>query len=104
MTESLQDRKVKFQQYIEQAEAFEEDDDHVAAVKAYRKALPYSLHKQDSDKIQKKIQKLQSLAGYVSGMPAAEERSNKGLIWGLVGSSILLLLIAVAVVVVFKPF
>jgi len=99
--ETLEARKEKYRQYLSQAEAFEDDEEMGKALKAYREALKYALHKKDAEQIQAKIIKLQDMMGYVSGMLNAETLSQDdsgggGLKIVLIVAGVLLLLAALA--------
>lgn len=95
--ETLESRKAKFREWMDKATAYEEDDEIPKALKAYREALKYSLHKKDSDFIQQKIQRLRDTQEFVNGVPESKS-GNPMLLWGSIGAVALLILLAGAVV------
>jgi hypothetical protein len=104
--ETLEQRKAKYREHMGKAEQFEEDEEFSPAIKHYREALKYSMHKKDTDHIQQKITKLKNLSGYVSGMLAEgreEKPMNKSLIWGIAGL-VGVVVVALAVIIMLKPF
>lgn len=94
--ETLEQRKAKFKQHLEQAVELEEDEDMLSAIKHYREALKYSLHKKDSDHIQQKIQNLQKTAELVTGMSGESQNSGSKLPLILAGVVLLLIVAGLA--------
>ena len=103
--ETLEQRKAKYRKHMENAVGFEEEKDLTNAYKEYSKALPYCLHKKDSDYLQKKIQDLKDKHQYVNSMQDSSSQGGNSKLFLFVGLGILLVIaIAAAVVLVLKPF
>ena len=100
--ETLESRKAKFREFMDKAEEFEEEDDIPKAIKAYRNALKYSLHKKDTDHINAKIKRLRNTQEFVSGVPESKGGPNPMML-GAIGL-VVLLVIAGVVIFVLKPF
>ncbi|HEY9843170.1 MAG: hypothetical protein ACAI44_31820 [Candidatus Sericytochromatia bacterium] len=105
MTESLQDRKVKYHQYVARAEDLASDGDVEDALKAYRQALRYTLYKNETEQIQSRIQRLESLMGFVSGIPENEDRPKNGRKWLWIGAAFCLVALFAGIgILVVQPF
>lgn len=81
--ETLETRKAKFKEFVDKGEDYEDDDNIPKAIKSYREALKYSLHKKDTDDLNTRIQRLKNTHEFVSGVPESGG-SKKGLIIGIV--------------------
>ncbi|MBT9548800.1 MAG: hypothetical protein IV090_25630 [Candidatus Sericytochromatia bacterium] len=104
--DTLEQRKAKFRENMEKAEQFEDDEEFLPAIKHYREALKYSLHKKDTDHIQAKLQKLKNMAHYVSGMleeGQAEKSGKKPWLW-IIAGGLGLLALGLTLFFVLKPF
>lgn len=96
--ETLEARKAKYQKYFDQGESYEDDDDLPQAIKAYRVALKYSLHKKDTDELNHRIQRLRNTQEFVNGVPETAGRNPK--IWVALGSLIVLVVATVVALMV----
>lgn len=101
--ETLQQRKEKFRKHMEQAKSYEKEGDLSDALKEYRKALPYSLHKHDSEHLKKKIQDMQDMMQYVTGMPEHQRGGGVNKLFLLGSGIILLVVLAIVMFLVIKP-
>ncbi|MEZ0374767.1 MAG: hypothetical protein ACAI44_37110 [Candidatus Sericytochromatia bacterium] len=105
MTESLQDRKVKYQHYVARAEDLASDGEVEDALKAYRQALRYTLYKNETEQIQSRIQRLESLMGFVSGIPENEDRPKHSRKWLWIGAAFCLVALFAGIgILVVQPF
>ncbi|PIQ25584.1 hypothetical protein COW36_21310 [bacterium (Candidatus Blackallbacteria) CG17_big_fil_post_rev_8_21_14_2_50_48_46] len=104
--ETLEQRKANYKKYLEMAIDFEEDEEMLQAIKYYRAALKYSLHKKDTDHIHGKIQKLQAKAHYVSGMlgEGREEKPPNKLLMGSIALLVSLGILVLLSLLILKPF